>query len=66
VWLFFLLAVLTNNLDLLACDIQNAAAYINAATKEKIWFHGGNEIGSDNGKVIVIVHALYGLKLSGA
>jgi hypothetical protein len=63
VWLFFLLAAL-NNLDVLACDIQNA--YINTVTKEKIWFHGGDEMGSNKGKVIIIVHALYGLKSSGA
>jgi hypothetical protein len=56
--LFFLLAAL-NDVDVLACDIQNA--YINAETKEKIWFHGGDEMGSDKGKVIVIVRALYGL-----
>ena len=61
--LFFLLAAL-NNLDVLACDIQNA--YINAATKEKIWFRGGDELGSNKGKVIIIVCALYGLKSSGA
>jgi hypothetical protein len=48
----------------LACDIQNA--YINAATKEKIWFHGGNEMGSDKGKVIIFIRGLYGLKSSGA
>jgi hypothetical protein len=46
-------------------DIQNA--YINhAATKEKILFRGGDEMGSDKGKVIIIIHALYGLKSSGA
>ena len=61
--LFFLLAAF-NDVDVLACDIQNA--YINAATKEKIWFRGGDEMGSDKGKVIVIVRALYGLKSSGA
>jgi hypothetical protein len=61
--LFFLLAAL-NYLDVLACDIQNA--YINAATKEKIWFHGGDEMGFDKGTVIIIVRSLYGLKSSGA
>jgi hypothetical protein len=60
--LFFLLAAL-NDLDALACDIQNA--YIHAATKERIWFHGGDEMGFDKGKVIGIVHVLYGLKSSG-
>jgi hypothetical protein len=33
---------------------------------EKIWFEGGIECGSDKGKVCVVVHALYGLKLAGA
>jgi hypothetical protein len=61
--LFFLLAAL-NDVDVLACDVQNA--YINAETKEKVWFRGGKEMGSNQGKVIVIVRALYGLKSSGA
>ncbi len=61
--LFFLIAAL-NGLDVLACDIQNA--YINAETKEKVWFRAGAELGSQKGKVVVIVRALYGLKSSGA
>jgi hypothetical protein len=62
--LFFLIAAL-NDMDVLACDIQNA--YLNAPTKEKVWFCGGKEImGPDEGKVIIIVRALYGLKSSGA
>ena len=62
--LFFLLAAL-NDVDVLACDIQNA--YINAETKEKVWFRAGSELGANNkGKVVVIVRALYGLKSSGA
>ena len=61
--LFFLIAAL-NDMDVLACDIQNA--YLNAPTKEKVWFRGGKEMGPDEGKVIVIVRALYGLKSSGA
>jgi hypothetical protein len=60
--LFFLFAAL-NNLDVLACDIQNAC--VHAATKEKIWFCGGDEMGSNKDKVIVIIHVLYGLKSSG-
>jgi hypothetical protein len=63
VWLLFLLAAL-NDLDVLACDIPNA--YINAVTKEKIWIRSSDEMGSDKGKVIIIVRALYGLKSSGA
>jgi hypothetical protein len=46
--------------DVLACYVQKA--YINAATKEKICFCGGNEMGSNKFNVIVIVHALYGLR----
>ena len=61
--IFFLLAAL-NDVDILACDLQNA--YVNAETKEKVWFRAGHELGSDAGKIIVIVRALYGLKSSGA
>jgi hypothetical protein len=62
--LFFLIAAL-NNLQVSACDVQNA--YINAPTKEKVWFRAGLELGEkDKGKVVVIIRALYGLKSSGA
>ena len=57
----FLLAAL-NDLRILAGDIQNA--YLNAYTKEKIYFRAGNEWKSDKGRVIVITRALYGLKSS--
>jgi hypothetical protein len=61
--LFFLIAAL-NDLQVCACDVQNA--YINAKTSEKVWFRGGPEMGEYCGRVIVIVRALYCLKLSGA
>lgn len=61
--LAFLIAAL-NDLEILACDVSNA--YLNTPCKEKIWFQGGAECGEHNGKVIVIVRALYGLKTSGA
>ena len=61
--LFFLIAAL-NDLDIMSCDVQNA--YINAPTKEKVWFRAGPELGEHQGKVVVIVRALYGLKSSGA
>ena len=61
--LFFLLAAL-NDVEVLTCDVQNA--YINAGTKEKVWFRAGAEMGSDKDKVVVIIRALYGLKSSGA
>ena len=57
----FLIAAL-NNLDLLAGDIQNA--FLSALTKERIYFHTGDEWKSDKGKVVIIVRALYGLKSS--
>ena len=49
-----------NNLDILAWYIQNV--YLNTKTKEKILFYAGDEWKSDQGKVVVIVRALYGLK----
>lgn len=61
--LFFLIAAL-NGLEVSCCDVQNA--YINAPTKEKVWFRAGPELGEHEGKVVVIVRALYGLKSSGA
>ncbi len=41
--ILFLIAAL-NDLDVLACDIQNA--YLNAPTKEKVWTTAGKEFGS--------------------
>ena len=62
--LAFLIAEL-NQLEVLAGDISNA--YLNAPCKEKIWFLGGDDVGKeDQGKVCVMVRALYGLKSSGA
>jgi hypothetical protein len=57
----FLMAAL-NNLDILAGDIQNA--FLEAPTKEKIFFYAGDEWKSDKGKVVIVVRALYGLKSS--
>jgi hypothetical protein len=54
----FLLAAL-NGVDILACDLENA--YLNAPCREKIWFEGGKECGEDQGKVLVVVRALYGV-----
>ena len=57
----FLIAAL-NNVDVLAGDIQNA--YLNAKTKEEIYFIAGDEWKANKDKIIVIVRALYGLKNS--
>ena len=37
-----------------------------AKCREKIWTRAGPEFGSDEGKVMIIVRALYGLRSSGA
>jgi hypothetical protein len=48
----------------MACNLENA--YLNALCVEKIWFEGGLKCASDNGKVCVVVCALYSLKLAEA
>jgi Reverse transcriptase (RNA-dependent DNA polymerase) len=54
-----------NNLNVLAADVQNA--YLNAPTKEKCYTTAGPEFGSDNqGRPVLIVRALYGLRSAGA
>ena len=53
-----------NVLSILGCDIQNA--YLTATYCEKIWTTAGPEFGSESGKKMLVVRALYGLKLSGA
>lgn len=58
----FLVAAL-NGLDVWAADIMNA--YLNAPTKEKVWFQAGTEWGENAGKPVLVVRALYGLKSSG-
>jgi hypothetical protein len=59
----FLIAAL-NNLEVVSGDIGNA--YLNADTKEKVYFVAGPEWGARQGRRVVIVRALYGLKSSGA
>ena len=53
-----------NDLKVLACNIQNA--YLTASYRKKVWMRAGPEFGSDRGKRMLIVRALYGLKSSGA
>lgn len=60
----FLLAAL-NDLDLLAADVGNA--YLNAPTRMRVYTTEGLEFGAElQGKPVIIVRALYGLKSSGA
>ena len=55
----FLITAL-NDLYILAGDIQNT--HLNAPTKEKSFYYAGDEWESDQGKVVIIFRALYGLK----
>ena len=59
----FLIAAL-NDLDILGADVGNA--YLNAETKEKVYTTAGKEFGKFEGRLVIIVRALYGLKSSGA
>ena len=53
-----------NELDILGCDVSNA--YLEAPCREKFWLEAGPEFGEDEGTVMIIRRALYGLKSSGA
>ena len=53
-----------NDLDLQACDIQNA--YLTTKCQEKIWCVAGKEFGEEEGSILIVEQALYGLKASGA
>lgn len=59
----FLMAAL-NQLDVKSADISNA--YLNAPCREKVWIVAGPEFGTDEGSVMKVVRAWYGLKSSGA
>jgi len=60
-----LLIAALNDVDLLATDIGNA--YLNALPREKVYTTAGKEFGGElEGKPILVVCALYGLKSSGA
>jgi hypothetical protein len=53
-----------NQLQVAACDIQNA--YLTADCREKIYTIAGVEFGSEKGQVLLVKKALYGLKSCGA
>ena len=53
-----------NELSVMVCDIQNA--YLTTECREKIWTRAGPEFGSENGSIMIVKKALYGLKGSGA
>ena len=59
------LAVALNDLDILEFEISNP--YMNAPCRERIQFVAGMECGKIlEGKVMKLVRAFYGLKISGA
>ena len=58
----FLYAAL-NDLDILSCDISNA--YLYAPCTEHLWTEAGPEFGSDQGSLLKLTKALYGLKSAG-
>ena len=53
-----------NELQVLSCDTQKA--YTTAPCRDKVWTIHGKEFGSDSGKVMIIVRALYVTKNDGA
>ena len=53
-----------NDLDIMVGDIGNA--YLEAYTKEKIYFVAGPEFGELEGTIMLVSKAIYGLKTSGA
>ena len=59
-----LLVAALNDLNILACDIQSA--YLIVKCREKIYIIAGPEFGLEEGGVMIIKMALYGLKSSDA
>ena len=49
-----------NGLDVMGADVQNA--FLTAPNKEKCWMIAGPEFGPEEGKMFLVVKALYGLK----
>ena len=52
-----------NYLKVLSCNNYNL--YITEMCREKMWTVAGTEFGPDQGMVVLVVRALYGLKLFG-
>ena len=57
----FLMTAL-KNLENLASDIQNA--FLEAPTKENIFFFAGDEWKSEKEKFVIVVRSIYGIKSS--
>ena len=61
-WLLFLISAI-NNQKIVAGNVSNA--YLNARTKEQVYWIAGPEFGQFEGQIVVIVGALYGLQSLG-
>ena len=59
-----LLAAALNGLEVKGADVQNA--FLSAKNLEKHWMRAGPEFGPEQGKVFIVVRALYGLKSASA
>ena len=59
-----LMAAALNGLDVQGCDVQNA--FLSAKNLEKHWIKAGPEFGAEQGKIFIVVRALYGLKSASA
>ena len=61
--LFLLLAAI-NEVDIQSADVQNT--FLSAPILEKVWLNTGREFGPDQGRNMIVVKALYGLKTASA
>ena len=59
-----LLAAALNGLEVKGCDVQNA--FLSADNLERHWMRAGPEFGPEQGKIFIVVRALYGLKSASA
>ena len=59
-----LMLVALNDYEVICADVNGA--YLNAPTGKKVYTVAGKEFGEFEGRLVVIVHAVYGLKSSGA
>ena len=60
----FLLVVTLNDIDVQSADVQNV--FLTALVLEKVRVVAGPEFGPEQGKNMIVVRALYGLKLPSA
>jgi hypothetical protein len=63
VWIILTIAAL-NGLEVLGADVQNA--FLMTLCKEKVWLQVSTEFGAEQGKNLLVVRALYGLKSASA